>query len=284
MMKLKLISLFFSVFFLSIGCSRVLPGSRSPSPTVSANQSAATSAEPFNYALYAEVLKQYVNETGLVDYRGLQSNSQPLRVFNQSLGEVSSAQFASWSEPDQIAFLINAYNAFTLQSIIDQDPIKPSIKDIPGVWRFRRFEVAGQSQTLDDIEHGTLRKNYSEPRIHAALNCTAISCPRLRTEPFTGDRLDTQLDEQVQQWLSSPQGLQIDRTTSTVSLSAIFDWFGEDWIPAYGSTAGFAGNDKQRSTLNFISNYVSPTDREYLQQGNYAIKYLEYDWALNSQN
>ncbi|PSB22769.1 DUF547 domain-containing protein [filamentous cyanobacterium CCP1] len=282
MAKFRLVAILLPALVILTSCSGSIPGSQTQQQTAQENQ-AVVSSEPLNYDIYAEVLKRYVDEDGFVDYQGLQLDSEQLRAFNQALGEVSSEQFESWSEPDQIAFLINAYNSFTLQSIIDQTPIKASIRDIPGVWRIRRFNVAGQSKTLDDIEHGTLRKDYLEPRIHAALNCTAISCPRLRTEPYTGDRLDTQLDEQVRQWLDSPHGLQIDRDANVVSLSAIFDWFGEDWISAYNTETGFSGNQKQRSALNFISNYVSPDDREYLQQGNYDVNYLEYDWALNIQ-
>lgn len=282
MAKLRSAAMILSALVILASCSGSIPGSQTQQQTAQEKQ-AVVSSEPLNYDIYAEVLKRYVDEDGFVDYQGLQLDSEQLRAFNQALGEVPSEQFESWSEPDQIAFLINAYNSFTLQSIIDQTPIKASIRDIPGVWRIRRFNVAGQSKTLDDIEHGTLRKDYLEPRIHAALNCTAISCPRLRTEPYTGDRLDAQLDEQVRQWLDSPHGLQINRDANVVSLSAIFDWFGEDWIPAYSTETGFAGNQKQRSALNFISNYVSPDDREYLQQGNYNVNYLEYDWALNIQ-
>jgi hypothetical protein len=258
-----------------------LPLSSQPSPV--AQMQTTTSTEPPHYDAYAQILKRYVNPKGRVDYQGLQANSQGLKAFNQSLGAVPTSAFQGWSNADQIAFLINAYNAFTLQSIIDQQPLKASIRDIPGVWRIRRFAVAGQSKTLDDIEHGMLRAQYKEPRVHAALNCTAMSCPPLRIEPYQGDRLDAQLDDQVRQWLSSPYGLRIDRQQNRVYLSAIFDWFGKDWIPTYGVTQGFTGNEKQRATLNFISRYVSSSDRDYLKQGNYQVSYMDYDWSLNQQ-
>ncbi|WP_416669780.1 DUF547 domain-containing protein [Egbenema bharatensis] len=282
MAKFKPVTLLLPALVILTGCSGIFSDSQAQQQSVQGSQAVAVLSEPMRYETYAEVLERYVDQNGFVDYQGLQANSEKLRAFNQALGEVSPAQFAAWGEADQIAFLINAYNSFTLQSIIDQDPIKPSIRDIPGVWRIRRFRIAGQSKTLDGIEHDTLRKDYQEPRIHAALNCTAISCPPLRFEPYTGEKLDTQLEEQTRQWINSPHGLQIDRNTNTVSISAIFDWFGEDWIPAY-QTAEFAGNEKQRSALNFVSNYVNSGDRDYLRQGSYDVKYLDYDWALNSQ-
>jgi hypothetical protein len=281
MIQLKHPFIFLSVVVTLIGCSANLP-LQSQSSQADVQAQAENVEAPFSYDAYAVILQRYVDEQGFVDYRGLQADAEPLKAFNRALGDVKPETFATWNEAEQIAFLINAYNAFTLESIVDQKPLKASIRDIPGVWRIRKFQVAGQSKTLDDIEHQTLRKNYQEPRIHAALNCTAISCPPLRTEPYRGEFLDAQLEDQVRRWLNSQQGLQIDREANRVAISAIFDWFGKDWIATY-ATEDFTGNEKQRAALNFISNYVSPTDREYLKQGNYRLSYLDYDWSLNSQ-
>ncbi len=282
----KALLIFLPIITVLVGCSAnlpsLLPASQPQSAPANGQTSRAVTAVPLNYDAYDAILHRYVNEQGFVNYRGLQVNPEPLKAFNRSLGEVDPDTFAAWGEADQIAFLINAYNAFTLESIIDQRPLKASIRDIPGVWRIRKFQVAGQSKTLDAIEHQTLRKNYQEPRIHAALNCTAISCPPLRTEPYRGETLDAQLEDQVRRWLNSPEGLQINREANQVSISAIFDWFGEDWIAEY-ATDGFSGNEKQRAALNFISSYISPADRHYLQQGNYRVSYLDYNWELNSQ-
>lgn len=238
----------------------------------------------FSYEPYAELLQTYVDENGMVDYQSLQQNRQGLDQFNASIGAVSSATYESWSDNQKIAFLINAYNSFTLQSIIDQDPIKDSIRDIPGVWRIRTFEIAGESKTLDNIEHQTLRKDFNEPRIHAALNCTALSCPPLRPEPYVADQLDQQLDEQVEKWLSSSYGVQIDREAAEVKISEIFDWFGEDWLADYGVESGFAGSDKERAALNFMTQYLEPEDAAYLEAGDYQVKYLDYDWSLNQKS
>jgi len=245
-------------------------------------QSSSVASAPFNYDDYAAVLETYVDENGLVDYKGLQANRQQLDAFNESIGRVSPSTYEAWNESEKIAFLINAYNAFTLQSIIDQEPLKKSIRDIIGVWKIRKFNVAGQNKTLDNIEHKTLRVNFNEPRIHAALVCAAISCPPLLNEPYTGETLDAQLDGRVNAWLSG-QGLKIDREAGVVSVSAIFDWFGEDWEKSYGVEGKFTGNASERASLNFISNYVSLEDKAYLEGGDYQLKYLHYDWALNIQ-
>lgn len=107
-----------------------------------------------------------------------------------------------------------------------------------------------------------MRKDFQEPRIHAALVCAAISCPPLRQEPYIGENLDEQLDDQVCKWLSSPIELQIDRTQNRVAISSIFDLFGEDWQTKYAIEGTFTGNAKERSALNFISNYVNLEDKK----------------------
>lgn len=236
------------------------------------------------YDAYETVLEAYVDENGLVDYSALQESRQSLDKFNGAIATVDDEIYSSWTEAEQIAFWVNAYNSITLASIVNQEPIKASIKDIPGVWRFTKHPVQEKSLTLDNIEHQTLRANFNEPRIHAALVCAALSCPPLRGEPYRGAVLDAQLDDQVEQFLAKPDGLRIDKTAGVVYLSHIFKWFGEDWIPTYGTEAGFAGSNAERAVLNFISNYVSDEDKAYLQEGNYSITYIDYDWSLNAQS
>ena len=249
----------------------------------------------FSFDPYGAALHRYVNERGLVNYRGLKADNSQLDAFSASLASVSPAQYASWSEPRKIAFWINAYNALTLEAIIRNYPIrssflrsavypKNSIRQIPGVWDKLRFAVAGREMTLDEIEHATLRAKFNEPRIHVALVCAALSCPPLRNEPYTGEKLDQQLDDQARTFLASSQGLRIDRQAGEVHLSSIFKWFGEDFVRTYGTREQFAGkSDVERAVLNFVSRYVSDPDREFLVSSAYRIEYLDYDWTLNEQ-
>ncbi|NEO27065.1 MAG: DUF547 domain-containing protein [Kamptonema sp. SIO4C4] len=277
-MKTRLLT--FPLLLLLTGC-----GSLPFTPTSPQVSSAETQTnQPLNYQPYAQVLKTYVNEQGFVDYQALQDNREQLDQFNQSLAQIAPETYQSWSEEQQIAFWINAYNSFTLQAIIDEEPIKSSIKDIFGVWTIRHYPILGTTKTLDDIEHQILRVDFNEPRIHAAINCASISCPVLRQEPYTGEKLDRQLDEQVKRWIEGEHGLQIDRADEIIYLSAIFDWFGEDWLPEYTPESGFNGTRKQKAALNFISQYVSADDAEYLRNGSYKVRYLDYDWGLNGQN
>lgn len=231
-----------------------------------------------------QVLKTYVSPEGLVNYAALQGDRADLDAYNASIGLVTSETFDTWEQPQQIAYLINAYNALTLKSIIDENPIKGSIKDILGVWKVRRHTVMQRQLTLDGIEHEILRVNYTEPRIHVALVCAAISCPVLRPEAYRGEKLNEQLDEQVKIFLNRAEAFQIDREKKEVQISPIFNWFGQDWIPQYGVDSGFAGDEKERAVLNFISGYLPEADRAYLKAGDYKVTYSNYDWSLNRQS
>ena len=238
---------------------------------------------PFGYEDYRSVLKTYVNDRGLVNYSALQADRQQLDRFNQSLGQVAPETYASWNEAQQIAFLINAYNSLTLQSIIDQEPLKESIRDISGVWNRRKFALAGEEKTLDNIEHDILRKDFNEPRIHVALVCAAISCPPLLNEPYQADTLDAQLSDRTAKFAASSHGFSLDREDKRVYLSSIFKWYGEDFEESYGIEGKFEGNDKQRAVLNYFSPVLDSESQNFLAQEDYKVKYLDYDWSLNKQ-
>lgn len=281
-MQKKYLLLAIASTLIGLGGYTLLASSRADSTSQIAQSTSANAIEVNTPAL-ATVLATHVDDKGLVDYDELQIDRRPLDAYNASIQLTSQATYDSWSEPEQIAFLVNAYNSLTLKSIIDESPIKSSIKDIVGVWRFKRHGLLQGEQTLNNIEHDILRKNFNEPRIHAALVCAAISCPYLRQEPFTGENLDTQLDEQVRIFLSRPEAFEIDRENNEVRLSAIFDWFKEDWAPSYATDDGFAGNANEQAVLNFISTYLDEADSTYLKEGGYTIRYNDYDWSLNRQ-
>jgi hypothetical protein len=266
------------------GCANAnLVDSTPPSISVTDATATQTTAQTFDYQDYADVLRTYVNDQGLVDYSGLQANREQLDRFNQSLGTVTPQTYSSWSETEQIAFLINAYNAFTLQSIIDQNPLKESIKDISGVWNRREFSLAGETRTLDNIEHDLLRKNFNEPRIHVALVCAAISCPILSNEPYLPSTLDTQLVAQTARFAASPQGFSLDREEQKVYLSSIFKWYGQDFEQTYGIEDKFNGNSQQQAVLNYLNPALDSGSQMFLEQEDYDVKYLDYDWSLNKQ-
>jgi len=234
----------------------------------------------------ATVLNLYVDR-GCVDYAALQANCQPLLRFNASLARVEPETYAQWSQAAQIAFWIDAYNALTLQVILAHYPTRSALV-VPGAWTRFKFHLAGQELTLNAIEHEILRQQFNEPRIHMALVCASCGCPPLRSEPYTGDRLEAQLDDNTRTFLRDPANFAIDRAQNTVKLSAIFKWFGEDFVETYGNGAGDAirtgYSPAQGATLNFISRFLNPADQEFLAAGGYRLTYARYDWSLNSQS
>ena len=249
----------------------------------------------FSLADYAAVLKEHVTGEGLVQYQRLKSNRMKLDRFVAALGKLREEEFESWDEEEQVAFWINAYNALTLIAIINHYPIQPvlpessmippnSIRQIPGVWEHLQFTVMDSSMTLDQIEHQILRKRFDEPRIHMALVCAAQSCPPLRNEPFFGARLEDQLQDQTQRFLSRPAMFRIDRARRRVLISSIFEWYGKDFVGTYGTEEGFPGhNEVGRAVLNFIARNLDSESRSYLGKERYRVEYLDYDWSLNEK-
>lgn len=254
----------------------------------------AASAE-FAYDEYAAVLKAYVNDNGMVNYKALKRNRERLDAFATALGTLDPNVYETWDEKAKIAFWVNAYNGLTLKVIIDNYPIqssfaaslrfpKNSIRQISGVWDAIRFRVVRRRMTLEEIEHKTLRAKFNEPRIHMALVCAAKGCPILRNEPYTGPRLDAQLDDQTRRFLKDSRKFRVDRSARRVYLSPIFKWFGEDFMKTHGTDKAFTEHDAmERAVLHYISKYVEADARAYLANERYRIAYLGYDWSLNEQ-
>ena len=249
----------------------------------------------FSYAPYADVLATYVDDNGLVNYKGLKAHRTELDRFVRDLADLSPAVYEKWTTNEKLAYWINVYNALTLKVIVDHYPIKAgffsslvypknSIRQISGVWDEITFRVMGKQMTLEDIEHGTLRKKFKEPRIHMTLVCAAMGCPKLRNEPYLGDKLDEQFADQTRAFVADHQKFRVNQERGHVQLSPIFKWFGEDFVDRYGTSMKYVGHsDTERAVLNYLSKYVSEQDRRYLEQGDYDIRYLDYDWALNEQ-
>lgn len=259
-------------------------------------QPETNNAAPLSYADYAQVLASHVDNKGLVNYKDLMAHPELLNRFVGQIATLKPPVYYAWPEKEKIAFWINVYNALTLKSIIDNYPIKTSgglisslrfpknsIRQIPGVWDKATHTVMDKPMTLDGIEHQVLRKQFKEPRIHMALVCAAKGCPPLRNEPYTGARLDAQLDDQAKIFFANPEKFRIDRNAKKVYLSMIFKWFGADFKEAY-PTGDFQKQEAGvRPVLQFASQHLSPQDADYLKSGDYKISYLNYDWALNEQ-
>jgi len=257
-------------------------------------------AQGIDHAPFDSVLARFV-EDNRVDYAALQANRSGLDRYLERIGAVGADEFAAWTEAERIAYLINAYNAYTLATIIDHYPIegtgffekllKPkrfafpsnSIRHIDGVFDGITHRVAGAELTLDDIEHARLRTNYNEPRIHFALVCAAVSCPPLREEAYRGTRLDEQLHDQGRRFLGDPSLNRFDRQAGEVHLSKIFDWFGEDFRQFAVDEIAYSGSESVRGVLSFVRRYLPELTVRFLEEGDYDVHFLDYDWTLNDR-
>jgi len=226
---------------------------------------------PFDHSKFDLVLKQYVDEEGLVDYNGIAQD----RRFSEYMKSLESAKVEKMSRDGQLAFWINAYNAVTIDKVIKKKP-KESVREtiIPGVWTSKKFfrsrehTVANRRLSQDDIENEILRKEFRDPRIHFAVICASSSCPKLPRIAYTEGNVRARLEEETRKYLNSERGIRIDRTGNTLYLSRIFDWFEEDFV------------EKSGSATNFIRPYLRKEVASFLD-GKPKMKFLRYNWALN---
>ena len=229
-------------------------------------------------------------KTSQARYAGFKQEEAALKAYTESLSKVTEAEFKAFSKAQQMVFLINAYNALTVQLILTKYPDLKSIKDLGGAfsspWKQKFFKLMGNDSTLDQIEHEMLRKKgvYDEPRVHYAVNCASIGCPALREEAFTADKLDAQLEEQARRFLSDRSRNRYNAQNESLEVSKIFDWFKEDW------QSGYKGIGKDQSPVTsreqFFGKYAAllsdkPDEQKLISEGKVPIRFLDYDWNLN---
>ena len=208
-----------------------------------------------------------------VRYDGMARDRIALKGYLESLSGTKEEDFNAWTRPQRMAFLINAYNAFTVELILSSYPVK-SIKDIGGVldnrWQRKFFGLFGRPASLDQVEHGMLRKpgTYDEPRVHFALNCASIGCPMLREEAYVAERLERQLEEQTERFLSDRSRNHF--ANGRLEVSKIFDWYKEDFAPRERWFAKYA---------KLLSD--DPVQQKLIVEGRAPILFLDYDWTLN---
>jgi hypothetical protein len=210
-----------------------------------------------------------------VDYLALKKDSRDLDAWLKTAGAVTETEFNRWTQPQQLAFLINLYNAATLKLIVNHYPVK-SIKDIgsvfKGPWKQEVVPLLGKTVTLDYLEHGVLRKKYAEPRVHFAIVCAAKGCPPLRAEAFIPDKLNEQLDEQGRVFLGTKEKNRWDGSARVLYLSPIFKWFSEDF------------EKKSGSVVKFVTPYFPAEAQKQIQSvKSPEVRYTDYDWSLNEQ-
>jgi hypothetical protein len=220
-----------------------------------------------------------------VDYAGMLSDRAALDTYLASLSAVTESEYQSWSKPQHLAFLINAYNAFTVELILTRYPDIHSIKELGSLfrspWKQRFFTLLGQERHLDELEHTLIRAPgvFNEPRIHFALNCASVGCPMLRNEAYTAERLDAQLQDSLRRFLSDRSRNRFDPTSGRLQVSKIFDWYGEDFEQGHqGITSLQALFGKYAELLT-----DSSASRRRIAGGDYRLEFLDYDWRLNDR-
>ena len=216
-------------------------------------------------------------------YAALKAQRPALQACLAAYSAVSPASYAGWSKPQQLAFLINAYNAFTVELILTRYPDLTSIKDLGSLfespWKKKFVRLLGEERSLDDIEHGMIRAPgaFNDPRIHVAVVCASIGCPMLRNEAFVAERLDAQLEDAMQRFLSDRSRNRYDAASGTLSVSKIFDWYRKDF------EQGHRGYTSLKAVFARYADRLAEGSAAQAEvaAGRYKLVYLDYDWALN---
>jgi hypothetical protein len=246
----------------------------------------ASAAFDHTHAVWGALLKRHLvlgegARSSRVDYTGMSRDRAQLGAYLKAVSDVTPAEYAGWQRAQKLAFLINAYNAFTVEKVLTRYPDLKSIRDFGTVignpWKDRFFALLGKPMHLDGLEHDTIRARgaFDDPRIHFAVVCASIGCPMLREEPYEASRLDRQLDEQVVRFLG-------DRTRNRfvdgrLEVSKLFDWYEKDF------SAGLRGIKSVEQFLGMYGGLLAdtPADRKLIEDGRVKVRYLDYDWALN---
>lgn len=231
------------------------------------------------------LLSRHVNGAGWVDYVGLRRDRASLQEYLDTLRNVEVGRLPS--DAARLSFWINAYNAFTLNDVLEYvDGKTDSVKKVDGFFDKNKHAVAGESLTLDEIEGHA--RSFHDPRVHFAINCASASCPKLQPFAFTAAELNQQLNLAAGEFLADPRrGLRLDRNSNTIFLSPIFLWYAGDFSGA-SSTAGqwlsraraaISGDN----LLKFVQDHAAPAIGTYIRTKNPTVKYVTYDWTVNSQ-
>ncbi len=241
-----------------------------------------------SHKAWDDLLKKHVRhaETGSaskVAYAGLARDRAQLKAILAEYSAVGKAEFDAWTKPQQQAFLINAYNAYTVEKILTRYPDIKSIREFGSVfgnpWKDKFFTLLGQPSYLDQIEHEILRREgvYDEPRVHVAVVCASIGCPMLRNEAFTPERLETQLEDGMKRFLSDRSRNRFNAQAGKLEVSKIFDWYGRDF------EKGHKGYTSLKATFAKYADQLAdqPEDRAAVRSQKAEVAFLDYDWALN---
>jgi hypothetical protein len=241
------------------------------------------------HSAWTTLLKKHVvvidgGKASQMRYTEIAKDRAALKSYLETLTKVSEADFKSWNRNQQLAFLINAYNAHMVEKILVRHPNIKSVWDygklIGNPFKDKFFKLFGREFSLDNIEHDTIRAKgvYDDPRIHFAVNCASIGCPMLREEAFVADRLDTQLEEQAIRFLSDRSRNRYNAASNALEVSEIFKWYAMDF------TSGLKGIQSREQFFAKYATLLSDNSEQQkiIRDGKAEIRHLDYDWGLNA--
>lgn len=240
-----------------------------PKATLNEAYANATGTAAFDHSAFDSLLRTHVSAMGgFVDYEAFNKDAGKLDAYITALAK---ADLDTLGRDERLAFLINAYNAFTLRLILDHYPVE-SIKDIPSEerWDAKRWHLGGQVYSLNQIEHELIRPKFAEPRVHFALVCAAIGCPPLRSEAYAGNRLEEQLADQSKYVHTHRRWFRLDEAKGELALTALYDWYGGDFTQKASSVVAYAAQ-------------FSPDLVRLINAGKEPrVTFLDYSWKLNT--
>ncbi len=222
---------------------------------------------PFSHDLFNQVLREPV-VNGMVDYAKLKANPDK---FEKYLDQLATAKLTEMSYDEQMAFWINAYNALVIKGVIDHYPTKSvrKVKWFGGFFSRLKFQVAGETYTLNQIEHDIIRAEFVDPRIHFALVCASASCPPLENSVYLPETIEEQLDAVTLKFVTNPEQVRLDRAKRSVYLSKVFKWYKKDFTEGYDGVP------------DFLADYLPTEDADFVLSKDVKFHYLDYDWTLN---
>ena len=222
----------------------------------------------FSHELFDQVLREHVDEKGRVNYTKLKANPEKLIAY---LDLLAFADPEELSYNERLTFWINAYNALVIKGVVNHYPITSvrKVKLFNGFFSRLKFQTAGKMYTLDQIEHGIIRTEFADPRVHFVLVCASSSCPPLWNRAYTAETLEERLETATLNFIRNPERVRIDRSKRRVYVSKIFKWYEDDFEVGYDDVA------------DFLADYLPPEDAEYLGSTDVKLRYLDYDWTLN---
>ncbi len=241
------------------------------------------------HALFSTELSKYVSD-GTVNYREWQKNQKGLSSYLQRLSSISTADYEKLSRREKLALWINAYNAFTIQVVMKNYPIKgtktyypvDSIRQVDGFWENNFTTIAGRKISLESMEHDILRRDFFDARTHFVVVCAARGCAKLNNTAYTARALDAELNKAMTDFLSDEHNVRFDVPTKTVHVSALFKWFPLDFAPEVGLEKRFPPPTDDEIVLRYLLAKSPLAVRSSIKDlTDFKVVYDNYDWSLN---